>query len=163
MNNGDRLLLASTCVSIMWNMSAPLPTSRLGILMSTVEPGNLLGPLFMAWNHITRRREKMEMKGKKNQYIEKHVQILNVLHCLCQQYLKGEIKRLKVTLHVFQLDEARGVDVVPVHKGARCHHTAGKRQCSAEIERWSIHVNYLLKWQHKSINKKFTNKNNLKK
>ncbi|TNN61770.1 hypothetical protein EYF80_027992 [Liparis tanakae] len=73
----------------MWNMSAPLPTSRLGILMSTVEPGNLLGPLFMAWNHITRRREKMEMKGKINQYIERHVQILKILHCLCQQYLEA--------------------------------------------------------------------------
>lgn len=52
-NNVDGVLLAFTCVSMIWNMSAPLPASRLGILMSTVEPGSLLGPLFIAWepNH----------------------------------------------------------------------------------------------------------------
>lgn len=59
-NNTDGLLLASTCVSMMWNMSAPLPASRLGILISTVEPRSLLGPLFMAWNHIRRRKENGE-------------------------------------------------------------------------------------------------------
>lgn len=60
----DRLLLASTCVSMMWNMSAPLPARRLGILISTVDPGSLLGPLFMAWNHITQRQGK----AKRSEY-----------------------------------------------------------------------------------------------
>lgn len=55
----------------MWNMSAPLPASRLGILMSTVEPGSLLGPLFMAWNQITQRRGEMETKERRSEYIEK--------------------------------------------------------------------------------------------
>lgn len=50
------------------------------------------------------------------------------LHVPYELYLECEIKRLKVTLHVFQLDEARGVDVVPVDKGARCHHTADSRR-----------------------------------
>lgn len=65
MNNVDGLLLASTCVSMMWNISAPLPVSRLGILMSTLEPGNLLGPLFIAWKDITQ-------KEKTDKYTKKH-------------------------------------------------------------------------------------------
>lgn len=42
---------------------------------------------------------------------------------MCWQYLESEIERLKVALHVFQLDKARGIDGVSIHKGARCHHT----------------------------------------
>lgn len=41
-----------------------------------------------------------------------------------QQHLESEIERLKVALHVLQLDESRGVDGVPVHEGARRHDTA---------------------------------------
>lgn len=40
-----------------WNMSAPLPESRLGIRISTVEPRSLLGPLFMAWKHSEKKDE----------------------------------------------------------------------------------------------------------
>lgn len=57
--------LASTCVSMMWNMSAPLPTSRLGILISTVEPGSLLGPLFIAWNRIRRSEGRTGQRKRK--------------------------------------------------------------------------------------------------
>lgn len=74
---------------MMWNMSAPLPASRLGILMSTVEPGSLLGPLFMAWNHITQRQGKMETKENRSEYIEKYLKILNILYGLCWQYLES--------------------------------------------------------------------------
>lgn len=88
---------------MMWNMSAPLPTSLLGILISTVDPGSLLGPLFMAYN--INQRGKNRTKEKK---IEK-----NVLHAehsigyMCQQRnLESEIERLKVALHVLQLDES---------------------------------------------------------
>lgn len=48
---------------MMWNMSAPLPTSLLGILISTVDPGSLLGPLFIAYN--IRQRRKNRTKEKK--------------------------------------------------------------------------------------------------
>ena len=54
-----------TCVSRMWNMSAPLPASRLGILISTVDPGSLLGPLFMAWNHIRQEGGKDGDKSRR--------------------------------------------------------------------------------------------------
>lgn len=56
-------MLVPTWVSSTWNMSGPLATSRLGILMSTVEPGSLLGPLFMAWNHIAQRHKENKVRG----------------------------------------------------------------------------------------------------
>lgn len=116
MNNTDGLLLALTCVSMMWNMSAPLPDSRLGILISTVEPRSLLGPLFMAWNHIRRRKT---MTGPNERSVYKRTEsFVNGL------YLEGQIERLEVALHLFQLDEARGVDGVAVHEGGWRHHTA---------------------------------------
>lgn len=39
-------------------------------------------------------------------------------------YLKGQIERLEVALHLFQLDEASGVDGVAVHERGRRHHAA---------------------------------------
>lgn len=56
-------MLASTWVSMMWNMSAPLPTSLLGILISTVDPGSLLGPLFIAY--VGQTGEKRDKKIEK--------------------------------------------------------------------------------------------------
>jgi len=42
-----------TCVSMIWNISGPFPARRLGILMSIVEPGSLLGPLFITYTNST--------------------------------------------------------------------------------------------------------------
>lgn len=42
-------------------------------------------------------------------------------------YLESEIESLEVALRVFQLDEARGIDGVSIHKGGRCHHTDERR------------------------------------
>ena len=77
-----RLLLVSTWVSMTWNMSAPLPDSRLGILMSTVEPGSLLGPLFMAWNHIAQGTERDGDEGKRSEYSMKNFKVKKKMHLL---------------------------------------------------------------------------------
>lgn len=45
-----------------------------------------------------------------------------------QQHLESEIERLKVALHVLQLDESRRVNGVPVHEGAGSHNTAEIRR-----------------------------------
>lgn len=109
---------------MMWNMSAPLPTSLLGILISTVDPGSLLGPLFIAYNisqrgKIGQRKRKLRIMYR----IAEHSIGYNTYMCQ-QQHLEREIERLKVALQVLQLDESRGVDGVPVHEGARSHNTA---------------------------------------
>lgn len=67
----------------------------------------------------------METKEKRSEYIEKHVKTPQT-SCIppCRPYLESEVERLKVALHVLQLDEARGVDGVSVHKGGRRHHAA---------------------------------------
>lgn len=114
-----QLLSPSTCVSKMWNISAPLPASRLGILMTTVEPGSRLGPLFITWN--TSRKKRYE-ETQEARYIQTIVRADG-----CRRYLESDIERLEAALHVFKLDEARGVNGVSIHKGARCHHTAEHR------------------------------------
>ncbi len=42
---------------MIWNISAPLPARRLGILMSTVEPGSLLGPLLITYTNNTQETD----------------------------------------------------------------------------------------------------------
>lgn len=44
-------------------------------------------------------------------------------------YLECEIERLKVAIHVFQLDEARRINRVSVHEGSWCHHAVKQGLC----------------------------------
>lgn len=90
--------------------------------MSTVEPGSLLGPLFMAWNHnVQGEKEYTET----SYYVGKDLKI-ETLFSLHLKYLESQIERLKVAFHVFQLDKMRGINVASIHEGAWCHHTANK-------------------------------------
>lgn len=96
------------------------------------------------WPGTTSHRDS-ERKREVNIYKE-NVKMSKILCTLWQQYLESEIERLEVALHVFQLDEARGIDGVSINEGARCHHPADS-SVEERDTRWRIdRKKYLFKY-----------------